>query len=64
VLITHRLRGLEAVDEVVVLESGRVVQRGPYEDLAVVEGPLRTMLEREQATDRIGTRLSLSNVTN
>jgi ATP-binding cassette subfamily C protein CydCD len=64
VLITHRLRGLEAVDEVVVLESGRVVQRGPYEDLAVVEGPLRTMLEREQATDRIGTRLSLSNGTN
>ncbi|MEU1891038.1 thiol reductant ABC exporter subunit CydD [Streptomyces pristinaespiralis] len=64
VLITHRLRGLEAVDEVVVLESGRVVQRGPYEDLAVVEGPLQTMLEREQATDRIGTRLSLSNGTN
>lgn len=64
VLITHRLRGLEAVDEVVVLESGRVVQRGPYEDLAVVEGPLRTMLEREQATDRIGTRLSLPNGTN
>jgi ATP-binding cassette subfamily C protein CydCD len=64
VLITHRLRGLEAVDEIVVLESGRVVQRGTYEDLAVIEGPLRTMLEREQAADRIGARLSLSNRTN
>ncbi|MGW7284259.1 thiol reductant ABC exporter subunit CydD [Streptomyces sp. NPDC054847] len=64
VLITHRLRGLEAVDEIVVLESGRAVQRGTYEDLAAIEGPLRTMLEREQATDRIGTRLSLSNRTN
>ncbi|MEW2630192.1 thiol reductant ABC exporter subunit CydD [Streptomyces sp. NPDC048389] len=61
VLITHRLRGLEAVDEVVVLEAGRVVQRGPYEDLAVVDGPFRTMLERERATEGIHTRLSTSN---
>jgi ATP-binding cassette subfamily C protein CydCD len=63
VLITHRLRGLEAVDEVVVLEAGRVVQRGPYEDLAVVDGPFRAMLEREQATDGIETRLSMAKRT-
>ncbi|WP_189887085.1 thiol reductant ABC exporter subunit CydD [Streptomyces xantholiticus] len=63
VLITHRLRGLEAVDEVVVLSAGQVVQRGPYDDLAVVEGPFRTMLERERATDGIGTRPSLSHGT-
>lgn len=53
VLITHRLAGLEAVDEVVVMEAGRVVQRGPYTDLATVEGPLSRMLEREQETVRI-----------
>ncbi|MFI9627495.1 thiol reductant ABC exporter subunit CydD [Streptomyces sp. NPDC052042] len=47
VLITHRLRGLEAVDEVLVLDAGRIVQAGPYADLAVEEGPLRRMLERE-----------------
>ncbi|MCA6095366.1 thiol reductant ABC exporter subunit CydC, partial [Streptomyces sp. SCA3-4] len=47
VLITHRLAGLAAVDEVVVLERGRVVQRGAYEDLAGAEGPFRRMLERE-----------------
>ncbi|MFF8843533.1 thiol reductant ABC exporter subunit CydD [Streptomyces sp. NPDC015127] len=58
VLITHRLRGLEAVDEVVVLEAGRVVQRGPYDALALVEGPLRSMLERERAGDAHGSRLS------
>ncbi|MFJ8310163.1 MULTISPECIES: thiol reductant ABC exporter subunit CydD [unclassified Streptomyces] len=51
VLITHRLRGLEAVDEVVVLDEGRTVQRGAYEDLALVEGPLRRMLEREHETE-------------
>ncbi|MET9426274.1 thiol reductant ABC exporter subunit CydD [Streptomyces sp. NPDC003036] len=51
VLITHRLHGLEAVDEVVVLEGGRIVQRGPYAELAANEGPLRRMREREQAAD-------------
>lgn len=51
VLITHRLHGLDAVDEVVVLDEGRTVQRGPYEELAEVHGPLRRMLEQERATD-------------
>ncbi|MEU7281308.1 thiol reductant ABC exporter subunit CydD [Streptomyces sp. NPDC045431] len=53
VLITHRLHGLEAVDEVVVLEDGRIVQRGPYAELAATEGPLRRMGEREQAADAL-----------
>ncbi|MEV7731993.1 thiol reductant ABC exporter subunit CydD [Streptomyces sp. NPDC088921] len=46
-LITHRLAGLESVDEVVVLDEGRVVQRGSYAELAGLEGPLRAMAERE-----------------
>ncbi|QXQ98128.1 thiol reductant ABC exporter subunit CydD [Streptomyces sp. WY228] len=50
VLITHRLTGLEAVDEVLVLDAGRVVQRGPYAELAAEDGPLRRMLERERET--------------
>ncbi|WOX23317.1 thiol reductant ABC exporter subunit CydD [Streptomyces sp. HUAS YS2] len=56
VLITHRLRGLDAVDEVVVLDEGRTVQRGPYAELAATEGPLRAMLERERATDLLTRR--------
>ncbi|MEU6893222.1 thiol reductant ABC exporter subunit CydD [Streptomyces sp. NPDC046557] len=51
VLITHRLAGLDAVDEVLVLDRGHVVQRGAYEELATVEGPLRRLLERERATE-------------
>ncbi|MEU5104043.1 MULTISPECIES: thiol reductant ABC exporter subunit CydD [unclassified Streptomyces] len=47
VLITHRLAGLEAVDEVIVLDGGRAVQRGTYDQLAAAEGPFRRMLERE-----------------
>ncbi|MBP0461512.1 thiol reductant ABC exporter subunit CydC, partial [Streptomyces montanisoli] len=52
-LITHRLHGLDAVDEVVVLEGGRAVQRGPYAQLAAVDGPLRRMSERERAGDTV-----------
>ncbi|MBZ4323193.1 thiol reductant ABC exporter subunit CydC, partial [Streptomyces huiliensis] len=49
VLITHRLAGLEAVDEVIVLDGGRIAQRGPYRELAEVDGTFRLMLERERA---------------
>ncbi|MFD5039621.1 thiol reductant ABC exporter subunit CydD [Streptomyces sp. NPDC058377] len=48
VLITHRLAGIEAVDEVLVLDGGRVVQQGTYAALATEDGPLRRMLAREQ----------------
>ncbi|AKZ56762.1 Transport ATP-binding protein CydCD [Streptomyces ambofaciens ATCC 23877] len=50
-LITHRLAGLGAVDEVIVLDEGRVVQRGTYAELAAVPGPLRAMAEREEASE-------------
>jgi thiol reductant ABC exporter CydC subunit len=43
VLITHRLAGLDAVDEVLVLDAGRVPQRGTHEELLAVDGPYRRM---------------------
>ncbi|MEU0108818.1 thiol reductant ABC exporter subunit CydD [Streptomyces sp. NPDC006251] len=52
-LITHRLAGLEAVDEVLVLDHGRVVQRGPYAELVSADGPLRDMAEREAAAESL-----------
>jgi ATP-binding cassette subfamily C protein CydCD len=53
VLITHRLAGLAdgAVDEIVVLAAGRVVQRGTYGELSVADGPFRRTLDRERAAD-------------
>ncbi|WP_030973832.1 thiol reductant ABC exporter subunit CydD [Streptomyces sp. NRRL S-1824] len=57
VLITHRLTGLEAVDEVLVMDAGRIVQRGPYAALAAADGPLRRMLERERETVREADRV-------
>ncbi|WP_329209005.1 thiol reductant ABC exporter subunit CydD [Streptomyces sp. NBC_00683] len=53
VLITHRLAGLDAVDEVLVLDGGRVVQQGTYAALAAQDGPLRRMLDREQEPERL-----------
>ncbi|MEU4083558.1 thiol reductant ABC exporter subunit CydD [Streptomyces aureus] len=50
-LITHRLAGLDAVDEVVVLAEGGVVQRGAFAELSAAEGPLREMVDRERAAD-------------
>ncbi|MBV1939800.1 thiol reductant ABC exporter subunit CydD [Streptomyces sp. BV286] len=50
-MITHRLAGLEAADEVIVLAEGRVVQRGAFDELVHARGPLREMAERESRTE-------------
>ena len=52
-LITHRLAGLDAVDEIVVLDAGRIVQRGSWSDLLLLDGPLRQMWHRERAADAL-----------
>ncbi|RGA00308.1 ABC transporter ATP-binding protein, partial [Microbispora triticiradicis] len=51
-LVTHRLRGLEQVDEIVVLEGGRVTQRGAHADLVGVPGYYRDLWESEALTRR------------
>ncbi len=51
-LVTHRLAGLEAVDEIVVLGAGRVLQRGDHTGLLARPGPYRSMWQRERAFDR------------
>jgi ATP-binding cassette subfamily C protein CydCD len=53
-LITHRLASLadrDAVDEILVLDAGRVAQRGTWRELVDAEGPLRRMWQREQEAD-------------
>jgi thiol reductant ABC exporter CydC subunit len=51
-LVTHRLAMLGAVDEVVVLDGGRVVQRGTHGDMLTVPGPYRRMWDLERWADR------------
>ncbi len=52
VLVTHRLCGLNAADEVVVLDGGRVVQRGTHARLAAVPGPYRDRLAAQRLADQ------------
>jgi ATP-binding cassette subfamily C protein CydC len=42
-LITHRLVGLEAADEILVLRAGRVAERGRHQDLMQMGGLYRRM---------------------
>ncbi|KAF0106300.1 MAG: ATP-binding cassette subfamily C bacterial CydC [Anaerolineaceae bacterium] len=43
--ITHRLVGLEAMDEILVLDAARIVQRGTHAGLIKVEGLYRQLWE-------------------
>jgi thiol reductant ABC exporter CydC subunit len=50
--ITHRLAGLEQVDEVVVLAEGRVVERGTHADLLATGGRYAGLWWEERMHDR------------
>ncbi|MFC7728200.1 ATP-binding cassette domain-containing protein [Actinomadura keratinilytica] len=47
-LVTHRLAALGDADEVLVLDRGRVVQRGRHDDLVARPGPYRDLWEAER----------------
>ncbi|WP_283133270.1 thiol reductant ABC exporter subunit CydC [Rhizohabitans arisaemae] len=51
-MVTHRLHGLDRVDEIVVLDAGRVVQRGSHDDLLAAPGYYRDLWESERLTAR------------
>lgn len=47
VVVTHRMACLPEFDEVVVLDSGRIVQRGPHDELVKAPGPYLDLWEAE-----------------
>jgi ATP-binding cassette subfamily C protein len=49
VVIAHRLNTVRDADRIVVLDRGRVVQQGSFEDLARESGPFSAMLSRQIA---------------
>jgi len=52
VLITHRLAGLESVDEVLVMDDGRVVERGSHDVLLDAGGRYAELWWNEMRTRR------------
>ncbi|AEB42857.1 thiol reductant ABC exporter subunit CydC [Micromonospora maris] len=50
-LISHRLSGLAGLDEIVVLDAGRIIQRGRHEDLIATPGWYRDQWTLQQAAE-------------
>ncbi len=61
VLITHRLAGLEAVDEVLVLDAGRVVERGTHDQLLAAGGRYADLWRQELQPSGTGVTHSLQS---
>ncbi|MGC4809387.1 thiol reductant ABC exporter subunit CydC [Micromonospora sp. DT228] len=51
-LITHRLSGLAELDEIIVLDGGRVIQRGRHAELVATDGWYRDQWLLQAAAER------------
>lgn len=47
VVIAHRLSTIRAADRILVIDAGRIVQSGTYDELVAQEGLFRTLVERQ-----------------
>jgi thiol reductant ABC exporter CydC subunit len=61
VLITHRLVGLESVDEIVVMEAGRVSERGSHDAFLARGGRSSGLWRDEMSTGRHGVAYGVAN---
>ena len=48
-LVSHRLAGLETMDQIVVMEQGQVVEVGTYADLMTKQGAFYALKQVEQS---------------
>lgn len=45
IIVAHRLSAIRDCDEILVMDGGKIVQRGNHEDLAHVEGPYHSLIQ-------------------
>jgi thiol reductant ABC exporter CydC subunit len=60
-LITHRLVSLEAMDEILVLHQGRIVERGCHAELLQAEGLYRHMWNAQHQIGDLAAPVSMSS---
>ena len=53
VMISHQLSAAAACDRILVLEEGRLVQRGHHLELLELPGTYRRLWDREQASEQL-----------
>jgi thiol reductant ABC exporter CydC subunit len=52
VLITHRLTGLESVDEILMIDNGKVIEQGSHDELLAAGGRYSALWWEEMRTER------------
>ncbi|MEW8974604.1 MAG: thiol reductant ABC exporter subunit CydC, partial [Exiguobacterium sp.] len=49
VLVSHRLAGLEAMDQIIVMDQGQVIEVGTYAELMARQGAFYELKQVEQS---------------
>lgn len=53
ILVSHRISTLQGADQILVLEQGKISQRGRHEDLVVVEGLYKELYHKQLLEEQI-----------
>jgi ABC-type multidrug transport system fused ATPase/permease subunit len=56
VIVAHRLSTVRRADEILVVDHGRIVQRGPFEQLLAADGPFRRLAHDLRGSDPVAAR--------